>query len=134
MIKYINLGLPSGTRWANRNENGFHTHPDAVKKTHGRLPTTENWEELQHHCTWTWDARRQLYTVTGPNGRHITLPACGFICCAGPCHAGEGHYWTAEEHDSSTAHNLFFNANRMLPDDTSYKILGMSIRTVKQAK
>lgn len=132
MRKYVDLGLPSRTRWANHNEHGFHTHDKAIKLFSHRLPSKTDWDELMRHCTWTWNPNTLSYTVTGPNGKNITLPAKGFICCAGPCHAGEGHYWAAEKRtDSSTAYNLFFTDRKRFPIDDSYRVLGMSVRTVK---
>lgn len=40
-----------------------------------RLPTEAEVQELVERCTWTEDSYG--YTVTGPNGNSIYLPACG---------------------------------------------------------
>lgn len=40
-----------------------------------RLPTEAEIKELIEKCTWT--AEQYGYTVTGPNGNSIFLPACG---------------------------------------------------------
>lgn len=134
MRRFINLGLPSGTRWADQNERNQLPHGKAVRRYGLWIPTSAQWAELIRCCTWTWNAKTAAYTITGPNGKSISLPARGFICCAGPCHAGEGHYWALEDRDASTAYNLFFDSKKQLPSDDSYKVLGMSLRIVKPSK
>lgn len=135
MKRFIDLGLPSGTRWADRNERGFLSHDKALRRLKRRsrkLPMVVDWYELVTKCTWVWDRVGESYLVIGPNGNSITLPAQGFICCAGPSHAGEGHYWAAERRlDACTAYNFFFDKRQRIPLDDSYRVLGMSVRTVK---
>lgn len=84
-------------------------------------------------CSWIWDRMRQRYTVIGPNGKHIFLPVEGFVCCAGPCHVHEGHYWTSECRDRSVAVNVFLTKNKRMPD-SSYRNVPMSVRTVKPSR
>ena len=45
-----------------------------------RIPTLEEWIELDKHCTWTWTTLNGVkgYQVTGPNGQSIFFPAAGF--------------------------------------------------------
>lgn len=55
------------------------TDYDVAKQLWGngwRLPTQEECEELVNNCTWTLSGNG--YTVTGPNGNSIYLPALGF--------------------------------------------------------
>ena len=69
---YRDLGLPSGTKWADRDAN-IHNHCqkfnylDQVKG----IPTKEQWEELKKYCKWEW--KDYGYKVTGPNGNYIFL-------------------------------------------------------------
>ena len=63
--KYVDLGLPSGTKWKNVDDGYDDGHNETVKHT----PTTKQWEELQKYCTWTWMGSK--YKVTGPNGKSI---------------------------------------------------------------
>ena len=42
-----------------------------------RMPTTAEQDDLRTKCTWTWDDVKKGYTVTGPNGNSIFLPAAG---------------------------------------------------------
>lgn len=43
-----------------------------------RLPTVEEFEELLNLCSWAWDDEYKGYTIYGPNGNSIFLPAAGF--------------------------------------------------------
>lgn len=73
---YVDLGLPSGTKWCDRNEYPiFYAYDDAMQEFGNRLPTKEQWEELEKKCQWTWTDKG--YRVTGPNGNSIFLPAVG---------------------------------------------------------
>ena len=53
---YVDLGLPSGTKWKSANEtggyNGFYTFDEAVSTFGDKLPTKEQFEELKNNCTW----------------------------------------------------------------------------------
>ena len=79
--EYVDLGLPSGTKWKYVNEIGKSgeerfTYTDARDRFGaGNLPTKEQWIELRERCKWTWNGNG--YKVTGPNGKFITLPANG---------------------------------------------------------
>ena len=92
---YVDLGLPSGTKWATCNVGAFipsgsgdvftWTDVDAVMKEWGgdwRLPTENDFEELldEDNCTWTWTTQNSVngYNVEGPNGNSIFLPAAGY--------------------------------------------------------
>ena len=78
-MKYIDLGLPSGTLWVDTNEEGYYTFDDAVEKYGNCLPTKEQLEELKTQCQWEWTGAG--YKVTGPNGNSIVLSAAGFLNC-----------------------------------------------------
>ena len=101
---YVDLGLPSGTKWKTSNEkntadanNGFFTYDEAVSRFGKRLPTKVQWEELKDECQWSWIGNG--YRVTGPNGNSITLPAEGFRYCDGDVAddlvGSFGGYWSS---------------------------------------
>ena len=84
--EYVDLGLPSGTKWKLVNEENaadsvynFFTHDEAVDQFGNKLPTKEQYEELITSCSWTW--KDNGYKVTGPNGDSIFLPATGYRSC-----------------------------------------------------
>lgn len=91
--QYVNLGLPSGTRWKKSNEaGGLYNFDQAITEFGNALPTIEQFEELQNLCQWEWDYSRHSYKVTGPNGKSIRLSAEGL----NGHNKGEfGGYWLA---------------------------------------
>ena len=63
-----------------------------------RMPTKEEQDELREQCTWTWTTQDGVngYTVTGPNGNSIFLPAAGFRLGSSLGYAGSaGYYWSS---------------------------------------
>lgn len=73
---------------------------DAARANWGgswRMPTIEEWSELQHNCTWTWTGLNGIsgYKVTADNGNSIFLPASGyFIGESVSIGYGVAHYWS----------------------------------------
>lgn len=105
--QYVDLGLPSGTKWKSDNESGYYNYNAAMSKYGNSLPTKEQLEELKDKCTWTWTGK--AYRVTGPNGNSIVLPADGTQNCFGE-NSGKigvwGGYWSCSVFDSEKAWNL----------------------------
>lgn len=66
---YVDLGLPSGTWWKSRNENGTYKYDDAISRFGNKLPNKRQYNELMKSCTWTWNGNG--FTITGPNGNTI---------------------------------------------------------------
>lgn len=90
--EWVDLGLPSGTKWATcnvgasspREYGNYYYHSlqsnvdIATNKWGGswHVPTEEQWNELKNNCKWN------IFTddcceVVGPNGNHIFLPYAG---------------------------------------------------------
>ena len=133
---YVDLGLPSGTKWKSVNEtggyNGFYTFDEAVSLFGDKLPTKEQMEELIDLCTWTW--QNGGYKVTGTNGNSIDLPAAGSRDCDGnvDCVGAHGSYWTSTPSESGQAWYFdFMSDNQMGMDDYVY-CYGFSIRLVQE--
>ena len=62
-----------------------------------RMPTKAEQYELYTECTWTWSTRngKKGYSVTGPNGNSIFLPAAGRFSDSGLEFAGSFfEYWS----------------------------------------
>lgn len=69
-----------------------------------RLPTKEEFEELVTRCTWTVSSSG--YTVTGPNGNSMFLPACGFMTYKGaPRSSYESGYYMCGDADTRVRPN-----------------------------
>ena len=99
-----------------------------------RMPTTAEQDELRTECTWTRTTSNNVsgYTVTGPNGNSIFLPAAGFRSNSGLYYAGSyGNYWSSSlgTDDSNYAYGLVFDS-----DDVSWgsydRFYGLSVRGV----
>lgn len=93
---FIDLGLPSGTKWRTLNEEGLYTFEDAVATFGKQLPTYKQFTELQEKCQWK-ELKNGGYKVVGPNGNYIIFPLPGYINCTGEFRGENelGDYWTS---------------------------------------
>jgi len=78
---WVDLGLPSGTLWKNKNEGGndgkkLYKMKEAWNQFRGSLPTEAQFQELFSYCSWDWTGSG--YKVTGPNFESIYFPAAGY--------------------------------------------------------
>lgn len=127
-LQYVDLGLPSGTRWAQKNEKGFYSYDEAVRKFGDRLPTKEQSEELKDMCSWSWNGSG--YKVTGPNGKSIVLPSDGYRTCDGSVYnvGTAGDYWSSSHIGSDNAWYLNINARSIF---NLNRCFGFSVRLVQ---
>ena len=101
-----------------------------------RMPTKSEQQELLNNCTWTWTTQNCVngYTVTGPNGNSIFLPAAGYrkgtnlYYCGGYC-----YYWSSSLHESYSydAYYLYFSSGRY-GWYYFYRFYGRSVRPVSK--
>ncbi len=133
---YVDLGLPSGTKWKASNEttgyaNVFYTYDEAVSAFGDMLPTKEQFDELRVYCTWEWQ-NNGGYKVTGTNGNSIVLPAAGHRHFDGNVYGvgSYGNYWSSTPYDSENAWRLTFNSGdvTMGYNDRCY---GFAVRLVQ---
>ena len=127
---FIDLGLPSGTKWKTQNQNGFFSYDDAMSKYGDRIPSKTQWEELDLECTWKWTGSG--YKVTGPNGNSIELPAEGYRNCDGGVGGvgSGGLYWSSTPDGSDGAWCLAFDSGKVLMGYGS-RCYGLSVRLVQ---
>ena len=171
---YIDLGLPSGTLWAQCNlgakrpeQYGTYyswgetatkdlfswdtysigneldslayldaSHDAAVANWGGnwRMPSREDFEELNASCTREWTTRNNVkgYLLTGSNGNSIFLPAAGGrgennIYEGGSC----GFYWLNSAYADDTEFAWGFILDEESFYETSYyRMYGQTIRPV----
>lgn len=133
---YVDLGLPSGTKWKTANEmnpndeNGFYDSDLAMSLFEKNMPSKEQWMELVNECTWTWTGMG--YRVTGVNNKSIVLPAAGYrelngsVFNMGLC----GYYWSSTPDGSENAWYLYFYSGKVGMDDGS-RCSGRSVRLVR---
>ena len=134
--QFVDLGLPSGTLWANKTEEGYYTYDEAIEKFQDSLPTIVDFAELVQYCKWKWQEKGML--VTGPNGNSITLPALGYRSSDSGALGNvgsDGCCWSASPYPSSSsdAYNLNFNSNgNVYPANNNLRSYGFSVRCIKR--
>lgn len=74
---FVDLGLPSGRKWATENALDNVNYFKAKDVTGGTIPTIRDWYELMLFCHWKWDLGRRGIVLTGPNRKKLFLPAAG---------------------------------------------------------
>lgn len=127
---YVDLGLPSGTKWKKANEEGLYSYDQAARKFSDNMPTKKQFEELKSKCSWSWTG--DGYSVTGPNGNSIFLPAAGYRYCNGNMGSvgSNGDYWSSSPNGSDNTWNLFFHSGGV-GINYSFRCYGMSVRLVQ---
>ena len=130
----IDLGLPSGTKWARCNVGAtkpedagdyftWENRLDAVPKqwkNRWKVPSCKDFMELIENCSHEWTSADGVDGIlfTGPNGNSIFLPAAGDrYDCKTFYQNRRGYYWSSTpcRNDSSLAHSLFFFASNTYP-------------------
>lgn len=131
---YVDLGLPSGTLWADQNEPGVYTFNETVDKFSGReMPGMHHFQELVDNCTWKWNGSG--YTIIGVNGDSITLPAAAFKDCQGNWEEKPtGYYWSAEMYDKLEAWGLYFTKEKVWTTMSFIKCMALPVRKIKYPK
>ncbi len=77
-IEYVDLGLPSGTLWSSDfikhdGEITYFTYDSAITM---RIPTEQQWEELQIKCRWEYYCKEGVFKIAkcfGPNGNVLNF-------------------------------------------------------------
>ncbi len=121
---YVDLGLSSGTLWAEYNvgassewDYGYYFTFKEAKKMNA--PKIGEFEELINECKWTWITGKG-YKLTGSNGKTLNLPAAGW-CYLNDTLGGEGgcgSYWTSRKIDFDESFYLFFDKMKYYIDNT----------------
>ena len=97
-----------------------------------RMPTIDEQRELLNECSWEW-TELDGYTVTGPNGNSIFLPAAGCRNATGANDRGSaGLYWSSSL-SSGYSYSAYFLCFHSDNHDWSYglsRCLGKSVRPV----
>lgn len=103
---YVDMDLPSGTLWKERNESGFYSFAEASAFFGDSLPDETQYRELKNACDWSWTGSG--YRVTGPNGNSIYFPASGWRWSTGSVsnEGTHGYYWSSSAQDSDKGWSL----------------------------
>ena len=140
---YVDLGLPSGLKWATCNvgatspeESGVYRIWSATTYDWGnnwRMPTKDDFQELINNCTWSWITQNGVNGIefTSSNGNRIFLPAAGYGSGSTLYEFGSaGFYWSSTSYDIYNSFPLLFNHNGCSVTDYMSREYSLSIRLV----
>ena len=100
-----------------------------------RMPTIDEWKELNDNCTWTWTTKNSVngYEIKASNGNSIFLPAAGYFSGDELDFAGsDGGYWSSSlrtDDSPSYAQNIDFYSGSHGTNNFS-RYVGISVRPV----
>ena len=102
-----------------------------------RMPTIEQFRELQSECTYTWTMQKGVYGykfASKVNSNTIFFPAAGKWDSSLIGAGDNGYYWSRSLYTSSSsgAQNLFFNSSFFLTGEGSLRFYGLSVRPVRK--
>ena len=142
----VDLGLPSGKKWATANvgatspeESGVlltFDQANALKFDDGfHVPTSDDLQELYDHCDleWTKENGVQGYRVTSKaNGNYIFFPCSGYgDGTSWNSRGSNGYYWSASLLSATCGRYLYFYSGGVYPQDYYYRFLGFAVRPVQ---
>ena len=147
-VQYVDLGLPSGIRFADRNYGADevddlgllypHKETENLRFDDGtRMPTKDDFIELRKYCDWKWTERNGIrgYEVKSKvNDNSIFLPAAGNGYGTSLNHLGSsGSYWSSSFLSSAYACSLYFDSGGINPQSNYNRFVGFSVRAVQNA-
>ena len=142
----IDLGLPSGRKWANMNvgaesdeEPGMYFDFDeanALEFEDGwHMPSKEDFIELDENCDHEFcemNGIKGMKFTSKINNKFVFFPAAGL--CNGTSlndRGSNGCYWSSSYYASSRAYYLYFYSSDVYPQSNNRRYLGFSLRAVQ---
>lgn len=98
-----------------------------------RMPTKAEQDELRTKCKWTWGTKNGVkgYTVVGPNGNSLFLPAAGYRSNSDLYHVGSyGSYWSSSLDSSRSYCAYYLRFDSSLVDWYVGRCFGHTVRPV----
>lgn len=142
----VDLGLPSGKKWATANvgatspeESGVlltFDQANALKFDEGfHVPTSDDFQELYDHCDWEWTKENgvQGYRVTSKtNGNYFFFPCSGYgYGTSWNDRGSHGLYWSASLYSATNGRRLGFYSGGVYPQDYDSRFYGFAVRPVQ---
>ena len=127
-IEYIDLGLPSGTKWSSDYE---HTDSELMYLPYSvasnlNIPTEEQFEELVNNCKWLKmaDSNGSFtgFTIVGLNGKNIFLGCTGYVQIEEILNEQSSFFWLKEneETDKSEKPHAYLYSNSSNTSNSSH--------------
>ena len=146
-FEYVDLGLPSGTKWATCNAGastpsgiGYYLNMNEARECGWHLPTKQDFDELldENNCRWEWTTENGINgykVISKMNGNSIFLPAAAYRDGTSFGDPGvNGNYWSAtpvEESPNDAVYYLLFDEDsRSSGWQCDGLSLGFSVRPV----
>ena len=136
---WIDLGLPSGTKWACCNQGASSPEDYGIHYTFDEAqaynpPSLDQIEELLNNPTSEWATQNGVYgrKFTGTNGGSLFLPAAGDVWDGQ--WDGEstwGCYWSSTPYEKYNAYYFSFNSDRVRWSNGYSRHGGLSVRPVR---
>ena len=145
--EYVDLGLPSGNKWATCNAGastpsgiGYYLNMNEARECGWHLPTKQDFDELldENNCRWEWTTENGINgykVISKMNGNSIFLPAAAYRDGTSFGDPGvNGNYWSAtpvEESPNDAVYYLLFDEDsRSSGWQCDGLSLGFSVRPV----
>lgn len=137
---WIDLGLPSGTLWADVNlynpddKNGFWTYDEIMASPYkDYVPTKEQMNELHDNCKWGWsEGGNGLQVHSKYNGRDVFFPAEGSYRGRVVAPEFDGYYLTSTPYNNDYVYVMSFGGKYIIASTFSYvRAYGYSVRLVR---
>lgn len=109
--EWVDLGLPSGTLWASKPEEGFYKWYDAMQLFGANTPSVWQWKELIDGCSF--EDTDNGWIAIGKNGNSIFIPATGIANHNGKIAQQSkscGFYWSSKKINDKKAYGVFFES------------------------
>ena len=137
---WIDLGLPSGTLWADADlvnpddSKGFWTWDGIMDSEYAPfVPTQEQMQELYDDGTWEWDSKTGM-VFKGKYGKSITFFPEGHRENGAIYEADfVGNYWSSTYFGYNCAYSLTFDSGYANPSNLGYRQYGFLVRLVRSA-
>ena len=142
----IDLGLPSGKKWANMNvgadapeEPGMYfNHYEACKlefEDGWSLPTKDDFVELDDNCEHIFTKQNGIcgmLFISKINGNKIFFPCCGYGSGSSWDNRGSnGNYWSSSLYSATCGRHLYFYSGGVHPQSNNGRFYGFVGRAVQ---
>lgn len=134
---WIDLGLPSGTKWRCCNEGASTPEGFGGYYTFGQVssaPSLDQIKELIDNTSYVWTTQNGVNggKFTGRNGGTIFLPAAGLQLGGGLNGVGSwGDYWSSSRYGEYNAYELYLNSFYTQWGTSYGRSSGQSVRPVR---